>query len=230
MRSYKKMSYWILKQGPGPRFDIWYDVLLQDLVKSQSSKIGSLNYHSIWNLTGTSAAVLLRCLSYFRAIAQFQIQISQLRGLWDLTIRRHWKLSQGPDSMCMLQEVAKYVQINIPLRFNLRWSICECNDPRPYFEGLTPGYWTSFSNDGREQHQSRCIGSRPPSAQSCSHHGHYSKLRHLIYQAFRGAWEQSSQHPMWHKPIVRHHLCNKQKTVNGWERLRAPQMVQLQVA
>ena len=34
---------------------------------------------SLWNLTGTSAAVLPICLSNFRAIGQFQIQISRLR-------------------------------------------------------------------------------------------------------------------------------------------------------
>ena len=38
---------------------------------------------SLWNLTDTSAALLPKCLSNFRAIGQFQIQISRLR---DFTI------------------------------------------------------------------------------------------------------------------------------------------------
>ena len=45
--------------------------LFQDLVKSWSREIGSLIITSFWNLTGTLAALLPRCLSNFRAIVQF---------------------------------------------------------------------------------------------------------------------------------------------------------------
>ena len=40
---------------------------------------GGIIITSLWNLTDTSAAVLSRCLSNFRAIGQFQIQISRHR-------------------------------------------------------------------------------------------------------------------------------------------------------
>ena len=49
---------------------------------------------SLWHLTGTSAALLPMCLSNFRAIGRFWIQISRLR---DITIRRligYWNGAQ----------------------------------------------------------------------------------------------------------------------------------------
>ena len=53
---------------------------------------------SPWNLTGTSAALLPRCLSNFAAIVQFSIQISRLPRLHDLIIKRlmgYWNGAQG---------------------------------------------------------------------------------------------------------------------------------------
>ena len=53
---------------------------------------------SLWNLTGTSAALLPRCLSNFRAIEQFYIQISRLRDFtrsYDKTSYRILKRSSG---------------------------------------------------------------------------------------------------------------------------------------
>ena len=50
----------------GPLFTKWADVLLQDLVKSQRREIRVKLFWSLWNLAGTSAAALHRCLSNFR--------------------------------------------------------------------------------------------------------------------------------------------------------------------
>ena len=60
---------------------------------------------SLWNLTGTSATVLPRCLSNFRAIGQFHIQISRLRGFvrsYNKTSYRILKQGRMPATGCEL--------------------------------------------------------------------------------------------------------------------------------
>ena len=51
---------------------------------------------SLWNMTGASAAVLPRCLSNFRAIAQFQIQISRLRDFRRSYDKTSYRISLKP--------------------------------------------------------------------------------------------------------------------------------------
>ena len=62
-------------RGPGGNQDpvsiYRQDVLSWDLVKSRSREIGSLNYRIALKFDSTSAAVLPRCLSNFRAIRSF---------------------------------------------------------------------------------------------------------------------------------------------------------------
>ena len=53
---------------------------------------------SLWNLTGTSAAVLPMCLSNFKAIRQFKVPISWLRVFtrsYEKTSFRYWDGAQG---------------------------------------------------------------------------------------------------------------------------------------
>ena len=52
---------------------------------------------SFWNLTGTSTALLPRCLSNFRAIGQFWIQISRLRDFTRSYSKTSYRiLKRGP--------------------------------------------------------------------------------------------------------------------------------------
>ena len=63
---------------------------------------------SLWNLTGTSAAMLPMCLSNFKAIRQFKVPISWLRDFtrsYEKT--SFWILRRGPDSNWFLQAVFK---------------------------------------------------------------------------------------------------------------------------
>ena len=52
---------------------------------------------SLWNLTSTSATLLPRCLSNFRAIVHFLLQISWLRDIArSYNKTSYWILKQGP--------------------------------------------------------------------------------------------------------------------------------------
>ena len=64
---------------PGPIFTKRYDVLLPNLVKTRSPRLGIKTTVSLWNLTGVSTAVLPRCLSNFRAIRKVCTRMSRLR-------------------------------------------------------------------------------------------------------------------------------------------------------
>ena len=57
---------------------------------------------SLWNLTGTSAAVLPMCLSNFKTIRQFKVTISRLRGFTRSYERATFRiLRRGPDHVFM---------------------------------------------------------------------------------------------------------------------------------
>ena len=63
---------------------------------------------SLWNLTGTLAAVLLRCLSKFRAIGQFLPSISWLRDFtrfYNKTSYRILKQGPGQQYTCWLSSI-----------------------------------------------------------------------------------------------------------------------------
>ena len=69
----------MLCSEPGPvslSDNMYYRGILWSLV---TAKLEVDTMASLWNLTGTSAALLSRCLSDLRVIIQFKIQISQLR-------------------------------------------------------------------------------------------------------------------------------------------------------
>ena len=76
---------------------------------------------SLWNLTGTSTAVLPRCMSNFRAIGQFQIQISQLRNFPRSYIETSYRLlKQSPDCLCasdvmMTSSNGSIFRVTVPL-------------------------------------------------------------------------------------------------------------------
>ena len=91
---------------------------------------------SLWNWTGMSAALLPRCLSNFRAIGQFLIQISRLRdftrsyGKTSFRILRRGTCNPGLGSgaphvtyyFCLHSNDAQcFQQWRHPLRFQVEW-------------------------------------------------------------------------------------------------------------
>ena len=81
---------WVRITAAGPLFTKRKDVLPQDLGKSRSREIHVWTLQSLWNLTGTSAATLSRCLSNFRAIRKFNTQSSGLETPRDFTVSEGW--------------------------------------------------------------------------------------------------------------------------------------------
>ena len=79
------------------------DVFLCDPLKSQSREIGSLNHRIALKLTETSAALLLRCRSNFRAVVQFWIQNLWLRDFTRSYERTsYWILKGALQSDCVV--------------------------------------------------------------------------------------------------------------------------------
>ena len=67
---------------------------------------------SLCNLTGTSAALLLKCLSNFRAIGQFWIKISRLRVFKSsYNTTSYWKLKRGPGLVMVYLTIASFMPI-----------------------------------------------------------------------------------------------------------------------
>ena len=62
-----------------------------------AARIGFKLFQSLWNLAGTSAALLLRCLSNFRAIRPLQHPISRLRDFTRFGGKTSYRLvNKGP--------------------------------------------------------------------------------------------------------------------------------------
>ena len=79
---------------------------------------------SLWNLTGTSTALLLMCQSNFKAIRIFQHPISHIR----VFTRSHDKtsyriLKRGPDSLRSNVKVLSYMPCKIPFPAGGTWPI-----------------------------------------------------------------------------------------------------------
>ena len=95
-----KMSslYWMRALGPVSISDKTSNRKIS--YSLEGARLGVKMLVSLRNLTGTSGAVLPRCLSNFRAIGQFWIQISRLRNFvrsYDKTPYRILKRGPGRD-------------------------------------------------------------------------------------------------------------------------------------
>ena len=65
----------------------------------EAARFGSKLFQSLWNLAGTSAALLPRCLSNFRAIRPLQHPISRLRDFTRFGGKTSYRLvNRGPES------------------------------------------------------------------------------------------------------------------------------------
>ena len=65
---------------------------------------------SLWNLTGTSAALLPRCLSNFRAIEKVQSRISRLRDFTRSCGKTsHRLVNRGPAVYCLLEHFEGHI-------------------------------------------------------------------------------------------------------------------------
>ena len=64
---------------------------------------------SLWNLTGTSAALLPRCLPNFKLIVQLENKSCGFRTLWDLAIKR----------LTDIYMLLRYLQFSSPI---LQWA------------------------------------------------------------------------------------------------------------
>ena len=64
----------------------------------EAARFGSKLFQSLWNLAGTSAALLPRCLSNFRAIRPLQHTISRLRDFTRFGVKTSYSLvNRGPE-------------------------------------------------------------------------------------------------------------------------------------
>ena len=64
----------------------------------EAARFGFKLFQSLWNLAGTSAALLPRCLSNFRAIRPFQHTISRLRDFTSFGGKTSYRLvNRGPE-------------------------------------------------------------------------------------------------------------------------------------
>ena len=67
----------------------------------EASRFGFKLFKSLWNLAGTSVALLPRCLSYFRAIRPLQHPISRLRDFRRFGSKTSCRLVyRGPELQC----------------------------------------------------------------------------------------------------------------------------------
>ena len=67
----------------------------------EAARFGFKLFQSLWNLAGTSAALLPRCLSNFRAIQPLQHPISRLRHFTRFGGKTSYRLvNRGPDCLC----------------------------------------------------------------------------------------------------------------------------------
>ena len=66
----------------------------------EAARFGFKLFQSLWNLAGTSAALLPRCLSNFRAIRPLQHPISRLRDFTRFGGKTSYRLvNRGPDDV-----------------------------------------------------------------------------------------------------------------------------------
>ena len=73
----------------------------------EAAGFGSKLFQSLWNLVGTSAALLPRCLSNFRAIRPLQHTISWLRDFTRFGGKTSYRLvNRGPGYFCFLHAVS----------------------------------------------------------------------------------------------------------------------------
>ena len=69
----------------------------------EAARFGFKLFQSLWNLAGTSAALLPSCLSNFRAIRPLQHPISRLRDFTRFGGKTSYRLvNRGPDNWCRL--------------------------------------------------------------------------------------------------------------------------------
>ena len=90
----------------------------------EGARFGFKLFQSLWNLAGTSAALLPRCLSHFRAIRPLQHPISRLRDFTRFGGKTSYRLvNRGPDELINMPPLVTN-QLNMTL-FNLfvRYSI-----------------------------------------------------------------------------------------------------------
>ena len=92
---------------------------------------------SLWNLTGTSAAVLPMCLSNFKAIRQFKVPISWLRDFTRSYEKTSFRiLRRGPDS----KQAPCYQQPSYWLWLNVTWATPY---PEPVYTGWSSVHWNA---------------------------------------------------------------------------------------
>ena len=91
-----------IAQLSGPCLNIRKDVFSYDLVKSRSREICFRIVRSLWNLTGTLAALLLMCLSNFIAIRQFKVPISWLRDFTRSYEKTSFRILRRGPGVCAL--------------------------------------------------------------------------------------------------------------------------------
>ena len=84
----------------------------------EAARFGFKLFQSLWNLAGTSAALLPRCLSNFRAIQPLQHPISRLRDFTRFGGKTPYRLvNRGPDV-----NLTKGTQYPFPT--DEVWSVC----------------------------------------------------------------------------------------------------------
>ena len=89
----------------------------------EAARLGFKLFQSLCNLAGTSAALLPRCLSYFRAIRPLQHPISRLRDFTRFGGKTSYRLmNRGPGSGGFPSERA--VIWNFGICLILAWTLC----------------------------------------------------------------------------------------------------------
>ena len=91
----------------------------------EAARFGFKLFQSLWNLAGTSAALLPRCLSNFRAIRPLQHTISRLRDFTRFGCKTSYRLvNRGPWYTVVLSLLIQSADFLVPFvgdRFTPQW-------------------------------------------------------------------------------------------------------------
>ena len=87
----------------------------------EAARFGFKLFQSLWNLESTSAALLPRCLSNFRAIRPLQHPISRLRGFTRFGGKTSYRLvNRGPELGLNLADAGSMFLLLVP------FTLCMC--------------------------------------------------------------------------------------------------------